>query len=446
MKKKTRVLIFLFLLTVFLIGSPLLILYTAGYKLNLKKGRLDKTGSIIIETKPDNAEIYLNGIKQNEKTDSRINRLLPNNYTIKLKKPGYFTWEKTLPVKSQKTTFAQNIHLFKKPELQKIIDHEIDQIFFSPNNEKALFVVNDFEQGYLYLLDMIDGKIRLIYNQNKQILAPKIDWSAKSSFIVFSEGQKRIFFNLLRQNNFFPFSELKLPKNLKNFTWDKNDPHLAYFMSDRTLYQFNFLKKSSKKIQEMKNYNISDFIVNKDFLYYIYEQNKQKFLTKKDLENPSINYKLLELKQKKYKLIDFIDNKIFLKQLDQEKLFIINTELDKILFYKKNIKNIDYHKENNLVLIQTPQELSFINLNDSSLTDYNITRYSQGLISAKWHTNPNYCLTLQDKGLHIIEMDNRDGHFIIDMNIKEVSSFEISSGTEKVYLIAEDYLLFTDLH
>ena len=51
----------------------------------------------------------------NEKmTDAIITNLFPEEYDIKIEKENYHPWQKKLNVSPGKSTFAQNIILFKK--------------------------------------------------------------------------------------------------------------------------------------------------------------------------------------------------------------------------------------------------------------------------------------------------------------------------------------------
>src|SRR3990170_921695 len=56
----TRRLIASAFILAFLIAAPILVLYTAGLRWNLKKWSLQKTGSIYIEVEPKDAEILIN--------------------------------------------------------------------------------------------------------------------------------------------------------------------------------------------------------------------------------------------------------------------------------------------------------------------------------------------------------------------------------------------------
>src|SRR3989339_779613 len=69
-----------FFILIFIIIAPLLILYTAGYRYSIKKQRLTSAGSLVIETEPRDATVYLSNHDKSYKTPARINDLTSNDY------------------------------------------------------------------------------------------------------------------------------------------------------------------------------------------------------------------------------------------------------------------------------------------------------------------------------------------------------------------------------
>ena len=105
---------------IFLIVTPIIIAYTAGYRYNFSKGRVQKTGILRITSVPRGASIYLNGQTQTTQTPAKIQYLMPGDYEIKLTKDGYFDWQKKLPITDNNTTFAEKIILWKKATAEKL--------------------------------------------------------------------------------------------------------------------------------------------------------------------------------------------------------------------------------------------------------------------------------------------------------------------------------------
>lgn len=119
---------------IFLIFAPILVFYTAGYRWNPKKGVVERNGTVIVDTKPTGADIYLNRQKSEAKTPATLQNTAPGTYLIQLEKEGYHPWKKTLSVLPEMVTFANKIILWPVMEPEKIEDSQITKLFSSPDN------------------------------------------------------------------------------------------------------------------------------------------------------------------------------------------------------------------------------------------------------------------------------------------------------------------------
>lgn len=116
MTKRSRTILFLTCVILFLITAPVLTLYSQGFRFDFKEKRLVQIGGISIQASPKQVEIYING-KLKGKTDfffgtSLLENLLPQKYAVELKKTGYFPWKKNLPVQEGLVTEIRNVYLF----------------------------------------------------------------------------------------------------------------------------------------------------------------------------------------------------------------------------------------------------------------------------------------------------------------------------------------------
>lgn len=112
MHKRLRTAITVFFVTLFFVTTPLVLLYTAGYRFNWKRQRVQKTGIIQVETAPKGATVSIDGRVQKRATPASFTRLLPEDYDVRVEKDGYLPWHKSLEVKSSQTTFATGIVLY----------------------------------------------------------------------------------------------------------------------------------------------------------------------------------------------------------------------------------------------------------------------------------------------------------------------------------------------
>ncbi len=123
MKLRNRFLLVGFGVLVFLIVTPILVIYARGFKIDWENRALVKTGALVIKTEPNKTDIYLDDEKLSSQSPANVRFLLPDDYSIRLEKEGYQSWTKRLTVKSQIVTWANNnrdfVTLFyKNPALE----------------------------------------------------------------------------------------------------------------------------------------------------------------------------------------------------------------------------------------------------------------------------------------------------------------------------------------
>jgi hypothetical protein len=105
----------------FLITAPIVVLYTAGYRYHAGTGKIVQTGVLSIRSIPKGAMIYIDDVLQNDRTTAVIGNVLPGSHRIRVEKPDYSSWEKTLDVFSKQSTLVSQLVLFldQPPEFSK---------------------------------------------------------------------------------------------------------------------------------------------------------------------------------------------------------------------------------------------------------------------------------------------------------------------------------------
>lgn len=132
MSKKIRDYIFIVFTILFIAGTIIISLYASGLQINFSwplsfNRLLIKTGMIAIKTDPKGATIYLNDQPQTNfsvnpwkikylTTPTKVKNVLPGDYDLSLKLPGYLPLTKRITVYSGQTTFVENINLFRSDQ------------------------------------------------------------------------------------------------------------------------------------------------------------------------------------------------------------------------------------------------------------------------------------------------------------------------------------------
>ena len=97
---------------IFLVTAPLLVFYTSGYRFNPNKTSIERNGTLIVDSTPRSARVFLNDRDVNDFTPTTLQNLAPGPYSIRVIRDGYLPWEKVLDLKPEQVTFANTISLW----------------------------------------------------------------------------------------------------------------------------------------------------------------------------------------------------------------------------------------------------------------------------------------------------------------------------------------------
>jgi hypothetical protein len=252
---------------IFLIATPLLILYARGFEYDFATHKIVKTGAIVVDTQPNKASVFVDDKLQKDTTPLSIRFVLPKDYNIRVEKSGYQNWTKRLSVKSQFVTWVnQNrdtITLFlTEPNLNRTIS--ADQTLASQYRDEIAFS----NAGQISTLSVNKGNISNLgsFTSNPVVLpAFPILWensnstfdSLKNHPIVLTKAQLSTIENVETDGNHFigkigtdlyslsPTVSL-IDKNVLTYTLDGNS---VWYIQGNFLKRYDFINNNFETIQ-----------------------------------------------------------------------------------------------------------------------------------------------------------------------------------------------------
>ncbi len=257
--KPVRIGINIFLILNFLIISPIVILHTIGYSYNWQKQQIEQTGSLSIDIKPNDADVYLNNILIAKKLPVELKNRHPGNYQLKIEKNGYKTWQKNITIKSKETTYIKNIQLYKNnlptkldiaENLNKLIGNQFSSNFLLIKKNNTIYEIINYQP------DKNQKTTVLRLNSEKPIL---IDQSPYSDLILIKtqNNQEQHYYLISLDKTDYKINFLNTNENI-NWLWsdDKN----LYFQLNKTIYQVKnnqIIKKFKFKSEKTKIWYLS---------------------------------------------------------------------------------------------------------------------------------------------------------------------------------------------
>ncbi len=235
MHARARIIVTFLFVAGFLITAPALILFTSGYRYNWKRQRIQKTGSIRVETEPAGARAYLDGVLQRRVTPTSFSRLLPEDYRVRLEKQGYLSWEKTLEVRSGETTFATGIVMYKDALPRLVLGKDVALAAWDADGTDVAFVADDGQWQELAVLKAGGEPVLLARFAKDAYADARIEWSPSGDAILFTavvDGATRA----LRFLPSSPSSTLAVhegfPKGRLQVRWSDDGSRIAVVSAD----------------------------------------------------------------------------------------------------------------------------------------------------------------------------------------------------------------------
>jgi hypothetical protein len=224
----------------FLIITPLLIVYTVGYRYDWQSGIIKEIGAISIDVVPTDALVFLNNEQVTAKIPVRLKNIAPNSYHIRISRDGYYDWNKDVVVKSKQTVYIKDITLIKKSTPQNIVSGPVTLLSASSDGT------------YLIYRDDATQKLILRNTKTKQTTTlalalptnSTISWSKNNTFVsVASSATPTTILAVFKTTN--PGKIWNITKDepapITKYLWDPENDHTLYYSTANSLFSANAL-------------------------------------------------------------------------------------------------------------------------------------------------------------------------------------------------------------
>jgi len=152
MLAKHRVIFSIATAAAILILAAIAIFWARGFKPNLQKGSIERTGLIVASSIPTGAQVYLDG-RLTSATDTNIAFLDPKTYKVRIEKDGYTTWEKDVEVRADLATEIKILLFPLAPEIKPLTTTGASNPTLSPDGSKIVYGVAG-ERGGAFVMSL----------------------------------------------------------------------------------------------------------------------------------------------------------------------------------------------------------------------------------------------------------------------------------------------------
>lgn len=240
--KPLRLLLLIGFILAFLLISPLMILYAAGYRYDWQNGIARKTGALSIDIYPKIGEAYLDDIKLKKNTlnkKTEIKNLTPGKYNLIIKAAGYHDWQKDIEIKPKQTVYIKEINLIRKNQPYLLIEEKIDYFSLSPNSQFIIYATQAKQQTQLWLYNNDDRQaMPLLKLAGRKILT--IDWASKNNCATIAEQDLNNELTILCLNNKTPklITLTAAEGTIQKTHWRQNKQPELYYSTAKNIFSF----------------------------------------------------------------------------------------------------------------------------------------------------------------------------------------------------------------
>ncbi len=454
MQLRTRRIIMFSFIAAFFILAPILIFYASGYRYDFKREKILKTGTLMLEAKDiKNAKLYINDKLYEKPFDGKIfiYNLLPDDYTVRLEKDNYYSWQKKITVQSSLTTFVKDIMFFKKSTPLQLIDGQITNFYLSPDEQKIVYSLETENFLEFYTLNLATNEEIFLYRTGALETNVDLSWAASSKKVLAKINNNYLVFDVQNLENNQDLKELIdfTPQNIK---WDNSSDNLLYALKQNTaketdqpefeIYKIDLLAKTSQLIFTASQESInSEFYIEANDIFYIQRETNNDILSKYNL-NFQTNKIVAELnKSDNYKFIKSSNNYLALIDVTNQKLFLIQkiiTSLETNISANTSIKEFTakdsaWDRDGKKLLFYDDFEIRYFDTETNQETFIN--RYGQKIIKTLWYPNLMQISILFEDNIKIFDLnlDNGQRNVIELVKFDQIINFCLDQKGEKVY-------------
>lgn len=465
MSKKIRLIIVIACFALFFCTTPYIILYSLGYNINFKTGKIMATGGIYVRANPSGTEVLVDS-KINQKSSFFSNSifiqdLTPKIHSVLVHKDGYIDYQKNIQVKEKEVAKIENITLFKNNISFNNIDNNVDYFLISPNYNSAFVVKTDNKITNLKIINLITPPITesttVWPTKNVKIL--EAEWSNDMYKILIKTTTGYFIFKTPGIDNGV-ISPLPFLAESREINFNPQNSNELFFIKNKNLLSYSFpaetkaIEVPTKIIlKNVLDYTISDNRIIWYSLNGIIYSTDISGITPQGQEDAvaygpfTDNFKNFN-SSKNYKLIATSKN-IFFNY--EDKLYFENSETVSFSGYLNKVNDLKISPDDQNTFYINDSEIwldhsnySYEQLNNKTPGKILLNKFYENISQAFWLNN-NYLIFKADNKIKISEIDNRENINIIDLpGDYPNANIYFNPQDKRVYVLTGNTLIASD--
>ena len=427
MTSQGRRILFIWAVTLFILLSTLVLIFAFGFRYDFKNNLLTKTGSIVLKPNVE-AQILIND--KPEGHTSFLNntfskkRLLPGNYTVKVQKDKYFSWQKEIEVKEGLVSDFSRIVLFKQNQIEQVSVNGKSPMFIDREGKRVIYWGKDTISFYEL------GGNQPIYQSEATLdfATLKVVWGTEGKEALVYDKSKVFYFDLSKKT-FKPMGSSK--QYVLESSVLKNGS--LYFLKARDLLVLSVENLKSQVVSK----NLISFLIYKNEIFALSsgesklikidlngenEQNLGNFPARNSRSAGTI--KKIEYQDGTHYLL--IDSHLY--SLKSSEVTLIADDVQRFAISPDNTM-LGWHNGHEF-WIEWIKDTEYQPLKKTEEREL-IAEISKNIREFSWYKNSSHVFLELEDGLAIVETDLRGGanmYLILVLNNQEYAWYDLSQN------------------
>ncbi len=231
---------------IFLIVAPILLLYSQGYRFDVKTRSMIHIGAISVDSIPHGAVIAIDRTTTRRSTPALISGTYPGSYRIALSKPGFQPWSIDAVVSANNTAILNATLLPATAAIHYAVDSPIVAAATSAINRKIALAYGTTDHLNVGLLDIGNGSLTPIaHYAMPSIDSLRLTWSPHGKYLAVMQPTTALhIIDPITQQEAFAGSI----QHATDIVWNPSNDNIAYVVGDGSLWEIDLLKKTSRVV------------------------------------------------------------------------------------------------------------------------------------------------------------------------------------------------------
>lgn len=227
------------MIVVFVVLAPLVVIYSLGYRYDVSRQRLLKTGAIALATRPRGGTVFIDGRRLRQTSPSVLRNVLPGEHHISIKKRGYASWNKQLTVYAGKTSVFQDILLLRTRLVAQTLE-SFAASSWALGPEGTAVAWTDASRR-LFVKSVGNGNRPLVSEAGVDAI---LGFSVNARYVVATAPQSLLIADRVTET----LLALPFPDTPLSLRWHQSNDSLVYAITKNGVFEIDLLNSSARTL------------------------------------------------------------------------------------------------------------------------------------------------------------------------------------------------------